>query len=162
MEKDILTSDVYEIQLVVFKLAKEFYGIDISSVQEIIKIQDITRVPKAPGFVEGVINLRGKIVPIVDLRRRFELGQTERTKDTRVIVVETSGNIVGFIVDLVTEILRFSSDSLEPPPPIFSGIDAEYIKGVAKVDERLIVLLDINLMFKGEEEEGLKMLEAGK
>ncbi|HEM55171.1 MAG TPA: purine-binding chemotaxis protein CheW, partial [Thermodesulfobium narugense] len=105
MGKDNLTSDVHEIQLVVFKLANEFYGIEISSVQEIIKIQDITRVPKAPDFVEGVINLRGKIVPIVDLRKRFELGQTERTKDTRVIVVETSGNIVGFIVDLVTEIL---------------------------------------------------------
>jgi purine-binding chemotaxis protein CheW len=133
-----------ERQLVVFQLGAEFYGVDIARVHEIIRLQSITRVPRAPAFVEGVINLRGKVIPVVDLRRRFGLESSEHTRASRIVVVEIGDNVVGVIVDGVSEVLRVTGASVEPPSPVVAGIESEYIHGIAKLDDRLVILLDLD------------------
>ena len=133
-----------ERQLVVFQLGAEFYGVDIARVHEIIRLQTITRVPRAPAFVEGVINLRGKVIPVVDLRRRFGLESSEHTRASRIVVVEIGDNVVGVIVDGVSEVLRVTGASVEPPSPVVAGIESEYIHGIAKLDDRLVILLDLD------------------
>ena len=132
-----------ENQLVVFDLAREHYGVDIAAVEGIIKMQAITVVPQAPAFVEGVTNLRGKVLPVVDLRRRFGLPAADATKETRIVVVEMNGVTVGIVVDGVSEVLRVEPEAIEPPSPIVSTIDSAFIRGIAKVDQRLIILLDL-------------------
>lgn len=132
-----------EEQLVVFQLSEQIYGIDIASVYEIIRMEKITRVPRTPDFVEGVINLRGKIIPVIDLCKRFNLIFSERTNTSRIIIVDVGGSTIGMIVDAVSEVLRVRSDSIEPPPPIVHGIDAAYLRGIAIMDNRLIILLNL-------------------
>ncbi|MEW5958862.1 MAG: chemotaxis protein CheW [Chloroflexota bacterium] len=136
-----------ENQLVVFKLANEHYGVDIAAVESIIKMQGITAVPRAPEFVEGVTNLRGTVLPVIDLRKRFGLPLEDHTKDTRIIVIEMSGSIVGMIVDAVTEVLRVSPEAIEPPSPLVTTVDSAFITGIAKVEGRLIILLDLSKVF---------------
>jgi len=142
-----------EEQLVVFTLANETYGIDISAVNEIIRTQDITEVPRTPDFVEGVINLRGRIVPVIDLRKRFGLEAVEETQASRIIVVELDGTTVGMIVDSVSEVLRLPKENIEPTPPMVSGVDSAYLRGVGKWNDRLIILLDITKVLYKEEKE---------
>ena len=144
------------LQLVSFNLGDEEYGVDILRVQEINRMVHITRVPKAPEFVEGVINLRGKVIPIVDLRKRFGLTAKPHDKNTRIIVVDIDGRTVGLIVDGVSEVLRFSMDTIEPPPPMVTGVEAEYIWGVGKLEDRLLILLDLSKVLAKEEQEYLK------
>jgi purine-binding chemotaxis protein CheW len=131
------------LQLVSFVVAGEEFGVDILKVQEIIRPVAITRVPHAPAFVVGVINLRGRIIPVIDLRTRFGLPPRERDKDTRIIVVELSDAVVGFMVDAVHEVLRVPRETIEPPPELAVGIDAHYLTGVAKLEDRLLILLDL-------------------
>ena len=145
-----------EEQLVVFELAGESYGVDIGAVNTIIRMQRITRVPRAPDFVEGVINLRGSIIPVIDLRKRFELGAFEETKASRVVVVETAAGLIGLIVDAVTETLSLASDAVEPPSSIVTTADSRYLRGVAKLDDRLIILLDLERIFGDSESEQLR------
>lgn len=133
-----------ELQLVSFNIGTEEFGVDILKVQEINRMVEITKVPQAPHYVEGVINLRGKVIPIVDLRKRFNLELKEYDKDTRIVVVDIGGNIMGMIVDSVSEVLRLPSNTIEPPPEIVTGINSEYIKGVAKLDDRLLIFLDLS------------------
>ncbi len=135
------------VQLVTFKLGNEEFALDILKVQEINRIVEITKVPKAPDFVEGVINLRGRVIPIVDIRKKFHLNIREATKETRIIVVNIMNKIIGLIVDSVSEVLRINSSTIQPPPPLIAGLDSDYIKGVGKLDERLIILLDIDKIF---------------
>jgi purine-binding chemotaxis protein CheW len=120
-------------------------------VQEIIRMMDITKVPRAPDFVEGVINLRGKVIPIIDLRKRFGLSTRDHDKHTRIIVIEINNMIVGFVVDSVSEVLRIPASTVEPPPPVVSGLESEYISGVGKLEDRLLILLDLNKLLSGEE-----------
>ena len=131
------------LQTVGFKIGKELFGVDIASVKEIVRVPEIVKVPDTPDFVEGVINLRGKIVSVVDLKKRFRLGKVDRSKTSRVLVVEMSGKIIGLLVDAASEVLRLPADSIEPPPDMISGIGIEYITGVGKMGERIIILLDI-------------------
>lgn len=133
-----------ELQLVSFNIGTEEFGVDILKVQEINRMVEITKVPQAPHYVEGVINLRGKVIPIVDLRKRFNLELKEHDKNTRIVVVDIGGNIMGMIVDSVSEVLRLPADTVEPPPEIVTGINSEYIKGVAKLDDRLLIFLDLS------------------
>ena len=133
-----------ETQLVVFDLASEFYGVDIGDVREIIRMQSITRVPGAPPFVEGVINLRGSVVPVVDLRKRLDLTLTEQTQETRIVVVDIAGRDVGVIVDGVTEVLRIPLSSVEPPSSMIANVDSDYLRGIARLEGRLIILLDLS------------------
>jgi purine-binding chemotaxis protein CheW len=145
-----------ERQLVVFELGGELYGVEISRVHEIIRLQTVTRVPRAPAFVEGVINLRGKVIPVVDLRRRFGLESAEHTRASRIVVVEIGDQVVGIIVDGVSEVLRISESTVEPPSPVVAGIDSEYIHGIAKLPERLVILLDLDRVLAREERRALE------
>ena len=134
----------FEEQLVVFNVGKEVYGVDTSRVQEIIRMQSITHVPGAPEFVEGVINLRGKIIPVIELDRRFGLSGSEPSKARRIVVVETEGQVVGMVVDAVSEVLRIPVDCIDPPSPLVAGVDSEYIRGIAKLEGELIILLQLD------------------
>ena len=131
------------LQLVSFKIGDEEFGVDILKVQEINRMLEVTRVPNAPEFVDGVINLRGKVIPIIALRRRFGMARKEHDKNTRIVVVELDGKIVGFVVDAVSEVLRIPRSVTELPPPIVAGIEAEYITAVGKLEDRLLILLDL-------------------
>lgn len=143
-----------EEQLVVFQLSEQTYGIDIASVYEIIRMEKITMVPRTPDFVEGVINLRGRIIPVIDLCKRFNLTYTERSGSSRIIIVDVGGNTIGMIVDAVSEVLRITADSIEPPPPMVHGIDAAYLRGIAILDSRLIILLNLEkILFEHERDE---------
>ncbi len=142
------------IQLVSFTLGEEEYGIDILRVQEINRMMEITHVPKCAYFVEGVVNLRGKVIPVLDLRKRFGL-EPKNTKETRIIVVDIDGRMVGLIVDSVSEVLRLPKETIEPTPPMVStSIDAQCIKGVGKLEDRLIIIIDIE-KFLSEEEKNM-------
>ena len=134
-------------QLVSFQLGPEEYAIDILGVQEIIRLVEITRVPNAPHYVDGVVNLRGKVIPIINLRNKFGLPSTEPTKDTRIIVVEVAQLVLGFVVDSVEEVLRLPEDSIEPPPSTGRGGVDEFHKGVGRMEGRLLILLDLELLF---------------
>jgi purine-binding chemotaxis protein CheW len=151
-----LTSASHERQLVVFQLAAEFYGVEIARVHEIIRLQTVTRVPRAPAFVEGVINLRGKVIPVVDLRRRFGLPTADHTRASRIVVVEIGDQVVGVVVDGVSEVLRVSGATVEPPSPVVAGIDSEYIHGIAKLSDRLVILLDLDRVLAQTERRALE------
>lgn len=139
------------LQLVVFNVGKELYGVGIESVQEIVRVPEITEVPDAPDFLEGVINLRGRVVPVIDLRKRLKLQGVDKTKSTRVLITENGKSQVGLLVDSVSEVLKVQPDAIEDPPEMISAIGVEYITGVAKVEERLIILLDLKKILSVEE-----------
>lgn len=132
------------IQLVSFNLGEEVFGIDILRVQEINRMVDITQVPQAPHYCEGVINLRGKVIPVIDLRKKFDMESCEWDKNTRIIVCDVDSKMIGMIVDAVHEVLRIPSSTIEPAPKIVTSIEVDYIKGVARLDERLLIFLDIS------------------
>ncbi len=157
METETLQQD--EQQLVVFDLSSEAYGVDIGAVREIIRLQDITKVPRTPEFVEGVINLRGKVIPVVDLRKRFGLPAEEESKENRIVVVDIGAQDIGVVVDAVTEVLRIATESVEPPASVITTADSEYLLGIAKLDSRLIILLDLERVLT--ETEHSPLLEMG-
>lgn len=140
-----------ETQIVIFELGEEYYGVNIATVESIIKPQAITKMPQAPAFVEGITNLRGQVIPVIDLRKRFALSTVEETKDTRIIVVAIETVTAGIIVDAVTEVLRVSDDAIELTPAMVSAVDAAFITGIAKVGDQLIVLLDLSKILNLEE-----------
>ncbi len=148
-----------ESQLVVFDLANEHYGVDIGAVESIIKLQPITAVPHAPRFVEGITNLRGTVLPVIDLRKRFGLPIKEATRETRIVVAEMDDTQVGMMVDAVTEVLRVDEEAIEPPSPIVATVDSTFITGIAKVDGRLIILLDLGKVLSPDEQASLQTLE---
>ena len=147
------------LQLVSFKIGKEEYGIDILNVQEINKMTTITKVPNAPEFVEGVINLRGRVIPVIDLRARLNLARKEHDKDTRIIIVDIYQNTAGFIVDAVSEVLRIPARITEAPPAIVTGIDSEFIKSVGKLEDRLVILIDLEKILFHSEKIALQEVE---
>ena len=137
-----------EFQVVLCQLGDECYGLDISAVYEIIRSQAPTAVPAAPGFVDGVINLRGRIIPVMDLASRFGMTRAAATKSSRIIVAGTSSMRVGLVVDAVTEVLMLSEDAVESTPDIVAGHDSAYIRGIAKLADQLVILLDLNALFR--------------
>jgi len=134
------------LQLVSFKIGNEEFGLDILKVQEIIRLRDLTRVPNMPDFVDGVINLRGQVIPVIGLRRRFGIETSEADKRTRIVVAEVNGNVLGFVVDEVSEVLRISSDTVEPPPRM-GNVDRKYVQGIGKIQDRLLIVIDPTLLF---------------
>jgi purine-binding chemotaxis protein CheW len=136
-----------QLQLVTFEVSGEEFAVDILAVQEINRMLDLTRVPQSPPEVEGVINLRGRIIPVVDLRKRFALAASDRNEHNRIIVVEVQGRVLGFIVDRVHEVLRIPSDIVEPAPEMTCSIDSDFIAGVGKLNDRLLILLDLQKLF---------------
>ena len=151
------TTAEQELQLVTFRLANEEYGLPITKVQEINRLVPVTRLPQTPPFMEGIINLRGRIIPVIDLRKRFEMPIAAHDDDTRIIIVEISGQIVGVTVDAVTEVVRLSTANIEPSPATVA-VDSQYIDGVGKIDDRLIILLNIDKVFTPQEEHSLKQM----
>ncbi len=145
------TSQSQLLQLVSFHIEEEEFAVDILNIQGINRMMNITRVPNTPAFVEGIINLRGQVIPIVNLRKRLGFPPKEPDKATRIIVVEIGKRVIGFIVDSVNEVLRISSSITEPPPPMVASIDSEYITAVGKLDDRLLILLDLEKVLSGEE-----------
>ncbi len=139
------------LQLVSFNIGTEEFGVDILKVQEINRMVEITRVPRSPDFVEGIINLRGKVIPIIDLRKRFNLQITDHDKNTRIVVVDIEGQTMGMIVDSVSEVLRIPATTIEPTPDVVTSVDSDYIRGVAKLDNRLLIYLDLAKILTGEE-----------
>lgn len=138
--------DSDEKQLVVFDLASGLYGLDIGYVREIIRVQNVTKVPGTPFFVEGVINLRGKIVPVIDLRKKLNLDVVEQTAESRIVVVDVVNGQVGVIVDAVTEVLRIPVSSIESSTFIVAGNGSNHMNGIAKIGDKMIVLLDLSAM----------------
>ena len=130
-------------QLVSFDVGGEEFGLEILRVQEIIRIQQLTRVPNSPTFVHGVINLRGKVIPVISLRKCLGLEDRPHDKQTRIVVVEVNGNVLGFIVDSVSEVLRIPAETIEPPPRL-GKVEREYVSGVGRLDDRLLILLDLD------------------
>ncbi len=148
------------LQLVSFRVEEEEFGLEILRVQEIIRIQPLTRVPASPDFIEGVINLRGRVIPVISLRRRFGLAQVPADKQTRIVVVEVNGAVLGFMVDAVSEVLRLPAGSVEPAPRL-ARVERECVRGVGKLDNRLLILLDIDrLMSEAEEEACAELTQA--
>ena len=144
-------------QYLTFILAEEEYGVDILRVQEIKGWDTVTPIPNTPDYLKGVINLRGKIVPVIDLRCRFNLQPKEKDGNTRIIVVELSGKTVGFLVDRVQEVIRVETAIIEPPPDLVTNVQTRYITGVAKLEDRLLLLLDLNQVLKADEQEALAL-----
>lgn len=138
------TATATEQQIVVFDLAGETYGADINAVREIVRMQAITSIPQAPPSIEGVINLRGKVNPVMDLRKRFDLTASAETKDSRIVVVDIGTQDVGLIVDAVAEVNRMPADAIEPPSSVVTTSKTDYIWGIAKFEDKMIILLDLN------------------
>lgn len=148
-----------ERQLVVFSLYQEEFGCEITQVKEIIKPPSITKLPHVSDYIKGVTNIRGEIIPVISLRKRFGLEEQEVTQDTRVIIVEINGSQVGFVVDAVAEVLRIPETAIEPPPRSIAGLKSDYLKGVGKVGDRLLILLEVNKILTSEEQIELKTVE---
>jgi purine-binding chemotaxis protein CheW len=137
-------------QIVGFRVGDEYYGVPIGIVHEIVRMMDITSVPDAPACIEGVINLRGKIIPIVDLRKRFS-GTAGRDRRNRILVAELEGHNVGLVVDSANEVLKLDPEHIEPPPNIFEQGQLNYVTGVGKLEEKLVILIDLEkIMQRGE------------
>jgi purine-binding chemotaxis protein CheW len=141
-----------ENQIVIFELGPEYFGADIAKVESIIKVQPITQLPHAPSFVEGVTNLRGKVLPVIDLRKRFGLLAQETDKNSRIIVVSVNQIEVGMIVDGVSEVMTIPEGAVESAPAIATTIDSSFIKGIAKIEERLVILLDLTQVLSTKEQ----------
>ncbi|WP_308620162.1 chemotaxis protein CheW [uncultured Desulfovibrio sp.] len=158
MDPTLKKQDDELLQLVTFSIGEEEFGVNILKVQEIIRTMEITKVPRAPEFVEGVINLRGKVIPIIDLRRRFGLAPKAHDKNTRIIVIEINNVIVGFVVDAVSEVLRIPASTVEPPPPVVAGVESDYISGVGQLQDRLLIMLDLDKLLSSEDMEMLSAM----
>lgn len=142
-------------QYLTFKLADEVYGIDISQIREVLEYTTITAVPRTPDFMRGVINLRGGVVPVVDMRMKFGLEKTEMTINTCIVIVEIIFEeelaLIGALVDSVQEVLELDASNIEPPPKIGTGLKTEFIKGMGKHDEHFIIILDVDKIFSAHE-----------
>ena len=149
-----------EIQLVVFMLDDEEFACNISDVREVLKMVKVTPLPQSLKFIEGVINLRGEVIPIIDLRKRFNLPEVDYSERSRIIIVEVGANQVGLIVDEVSEVLRLSSSQVQASPSGISGGDSELIVGVGKLEQRLLIILNLEYILSSEEQLALEDITA--
>ena len=145
-----------EIQFVVFKLGKEEYGVDIMQVKEIVPYKEPVKVPNTPNFIEGIINLRSEIIPIVNLKKRFNIPGEALNEDTRIIVMNIEAKQVGFIVDDASEVTTINEENIETAPYIIAGIERKYITGIGKIKDRILILLDLDKLFSAKEKESLE------
>lgn len=149
--KDTTAKMLDFLQVVSFNLRGEEYAVEITKVKEIILLEGVTKVPQMPGFIEGIINLRGTVIPVIDLRKRFGLPSPEADDHTRIVVTRMGNRIVGLIVDSVSQVMKIPQANIQPPPDTIAGLAGEYLTGVGKVDERLIILLDIEKIMSADE-----------
>ncbi|MDQ3557100.1 MAG: chemotaxis protein CheW [Gemmatimonadota bacterium] len=150
---------VPQVQIVAFRVGGGEFGLDVFSVHEVLRHQPVTPVPQAPEFVEGVLDVRGILLPVVDLRRRFEVREIVFDSDTRIVVVEFAGERLGLVVDAVREVLRVPETAVSEPPAYVRGLAAQYIRGVVRLEDRLVVLLDVERILSSEERIALEQAE---
>jgi len=155
---EVRESGRQEIQLACFRVGDQLYGLDILRIREIVRPQKLRPVPKAPSFVEGVMNLRGAVIPVVDLRRRFDLAVPPEDRQTRIMISALSGRIVGLMVDEVAEVRRYSRKEIQPAPHFLKGRGVEFFLGVCRRDEDLILILDLEKLLSTEERFDIPML----
>lgn len=149
-------------QLVSFMLSNEEYGVEALKVREIIRLPTITQMPNTPPYMEGIINLRGKVIPIISMRKRFGLPESDYTSHTRIMVMDVPGGLTGFIVDGVSEVIRIRSNEIQPPPAMVSGnLDQEFIKGVFNHTDQLLIIMDVDLLFQPAEQQKVSLLPDG-
>ena len=141
------------LQLVTFKLGGQKYGVPILKVQEINNMKEITTIPNAPPFLKGAINLRGKVIPVINLGTKFDLDTATDDELSKIVIMDIRGVIMGVIVDAVSDVLRIPADVVEPPPPVSSSISSEFISGIAKLDEGLVILLNMDKLLNNNEHE---------
>jgi len=144
-----------ELQVVGFRIGREMFGLPISMVREIVRVPEITTVPNAPDYIEGVINLRGRIIPVVDLRKRFGVKSVEPNKKNRIVVVELGTRAIGLIVNSASEVLRIPPSEIEEPHTVFQEGELDFITGVGKLNGRLVILLDLDRILQRGELRGL-------
>ena len=161
VKKDEVAKHDELIQLVSFMLSGEEYGVEVLKVREIIRMPTITKMPNTPHYVEGVINLRGKVIPIISMRKRFGLMETENSSHTRIMVMDVAGVLTGLIVDGVSEVIRIHRSEIQPPPSMMlsGGINQEFITGVFNHGERLLIIMDVDQMFSEDERQVFGDLE---
>lgn len=147
-------------QLITFTVGGEEYGVEILRVREIIRSSEVAPLPQAPGFVKGVLNLRGEIIPVIDLREKFGLDPREDSPDTRIIVTDVAGKLVGMKVDAANQVVRVPSAQIDPAPAIVEGIADQYLRGVAHRENGLVVILEIERILSGQEKIDLDELIA--
>lgn len=153
-----MLSEIKEIQVACFRLLDDLYAVDIMRIKEIIRPQKLTTLPKAPAFIDGVINLRGAVIPVVDLRKRFKMPERESTATTRLLIVRLSAQIVGLVVDDVTEVITVPVKDIKPPPAVYNGVIADYLLGVCLSGEVLVMLLDIDRLLSYQEVAAIESL----
>ncbi|MCM3732146.1 chemotaxis protein CheW [Fictibacillus nanhaiensis] len=151
-----------EQKVIIFQLKDEEYAVPVQEVKSIERMQHITRIPRTVPFVKGVINLRGVVTPIIDLRLRFDIEESEYADTTRIIIVSVGTIEAGLIVDAANDVIDLETDSIEPPPEVVGGVDAEYIQGVAKIEKRLLILLNLTKVLNPEKLGALQPVENGK
>jgi purine-binding chemotaxis protein CheW len=159
MNKDTV---VAEKQMVLFQLGNETYGLDIATVHEIIRMQPITKVPKAPIYVEGIINLRGRVIPVIDLGERFGLAKKDQDKNNRIVVVNLQDTTMGIIVDAVTEVLSIPVDVIESVSDIVTSSNSDYLDGIANLKDKMVILLKLDRLLFGEEDNLSSFIPSGK
>ena len=147
-------------QFLSFTVGSEEYGVELPRVREVIRIRGITRLPKTARFVKGIINLRGEVIPIVDLREKFGLEAAETTTTTRVMVVEAEGKRMGMVVDSASQVVRIPADQIEPPPPVLGGSSQEFVTGVGKLEDKLVILLNADTILTVDEKIALSAIQA--
>jgi len=145
-------TSVTEKQMVLFELGTETYGLDIAAVDGIIRMQPITKVPKAPFYVEGVINLRGRVIPVIDIGKKFGFEKTEETKSNRIVVINIKDTTLGIIVDAVTEVIRVPTDSIDPVSDIVTSGQSDYLLGIAKLPDKMVILLALDKLLSRDQE----------
>jgi purine-binding chemotaxis protein CheW len=151
-ESEIRENTVSEVkQLISFIVGAEEYGLELLRVKEVIRMRQITWLPKAPSCVKGIINLRGDVIPIIDLRERFGLVVLEQTAMTRVIVVEVEGRLVGMVVDSASQVVRLPADQFDPPPPVVGAASQDFITAVGKMGDKLVIMIDVDRILNAEE-----------
>ena len=146
-------------QFISFSVGAEEYGLELLRVKEVIRVREITWLPKAPSFVKGIINLRGDVIPIIDLRDRFGLEALDQTAQTRVIVVEVEGRLMGMVVDSASQVVRIPADQIDPPPPVMGELSQEFITGVGKLEDKLVILLNVDAILSLDEKEALREMD---
>lgn len=149
--RNVRQAAVPQVQLVTFMVGGEEFGLDVFSVHEILRWQGVTSVPRAPAFVEGVLDVRGAVVPVIDLRRRFEVRDFAYDDDTRIILVEFNGERLGLVVDSVLEVLRAPETAISAPPAYIRGLAAEFVRGIVRLEGRLVILLDLDRILSSDE-----------
>ena len=158
--ENIETKENKILQLVTFRIGNEEFGFDIFKVKEINRMLNITQIPNSQSSVKGVVNLRGSVIPVISLREKLNFSEVEYDNNTRIIVVEYKNKNIAFIVDQVSEVLRIDSSIIEKPPEMTTSVESAYISGVAKLENRLLILLELDKILTSKEEEVLEEVEA--